>query len=82
MAKNCLNQISEANKANEVTEFAKSTKKTKRSAQAQTSPLLQMKLIQPGFKRRVKLTVNAVENTPSKQTKMVDLDAARLGAIK
>lgn len=82
MAKNRLNQISEANEANEATESAESTKGTKRSARPQTPPPLQMELIRPGSKRRVKLTANAVENTPSKRMRMVHSDAAGPGAIE
>lgn len=81
MAKNRLNQISEANDAIEATESIKATKGTKRSARPQTPPPVQMELIRPGSKRRVRLTSNAVENTP-KRMRIVDSGAAGPGSIE
>ena len=62
MEKNRQKRIADANKAT-----ASST-----VPRSQTPPPVQMELIRPGSKRRVKVTSNAIENTPSKRMKAVE----------
>ena len=62
MDKNRLKRIADANKAT-----ASST-----VPRSQTPPPVQLELIRPGSKRRVRVTSNAMENTPSKRMKAVE----------